>query len=73
VPAAPTRQTTMADLIDGWPLARTVLARRGMACVGCAMAAFETISEVAEAYGLDAGDLIDEVIREAALVRLRRR
>ena len=56
-----TGHTTMADLIEEWPAARKVLARRGMACLGCAMAAFETISDAAEAYGFDAGDLIREV------------
>ena len=47
---APTLHTTIAELIGGWPSARTVLARRGMACVGCSMASFETISEAAEAF-----------------------
>jgi hybrid cluster-associated redox disulfide protein len=60
--AAPTLHTTIAELIGGWPSARTVLARRGMACVGCSMASFETISEAAEAYGFDPLQFIGEVI-----------
>jgi hybrid cluster-associated redox disulfide protein len=52
--AAPTVHTTIAELIDEWPAARAVLARRGMACVGCAMARFETIKEAARTYGFEA-------------------
>lgn len=58
---APTPVTTMAELTESWPAAREVLARRGMACVGCAMAPFETIAEAAAAYGFEPGELIDEV------------
>ena len=38
---------TMADLLAGWPSARAVVARRGMACVGCAMAPNEQRSSLA--------------------------
>jgi hybrid cluster-associated redox disulfide protein len=59
--AAPTLHTTMADLVGGWPTAQVVLARRGMACIGCSMAAFETVSEAAAAYGFDPHEFIGEV------------
>ena len=59
---APTIHTTMAELLEGWPSARAVLARRGMACVGCAMARFERISDAAVAYGFEPDDLIAAVI-----------
>ena len=54
---------TMADLLAGWPAAAPVLAKRGMACVGCSMARFETIEEAAIAYGFDPADLLDEIER----------
>ncbi len=57
----PTLETTMAELLAGWPAARAVVGRRGMACIGCAMARFETIGEAATAYGFDADAFIDEV------------
>jgi hybrid cluster-associated redox disulfide protein len=60
---------TMAELIAGWPGARPVLARHGMACVGCAMAKFETIAEATAAYGVDTGDFLREVARRPAVVR----
>lgn len=56
-------QLTMADLLAGWPAAGHVLARRGMACVGCSMARFETVEEAADAYGFSAAELLDEILR----------
>lgn len=51
----------MAELLAGWPAASSVLAARGMACVGCAMARFETVGEAAVAYGFDPQELLREV------------
>jgi hybrid cluster-associated redox disulfide protein len=65
----PTVQMTMAELLAGWPSARETVGRRGMACVGCAMARFETIGEAAAAYGFDARGLIDEVTDARAHIR----
>lgn len=77
VSSALTVDTTMADLIDRWPASRIVLARRGMACVGCTMAPFETIAEVAEAYGFDAADFLRDIVAQVPapprVERLRRR
>jgi len=68
-------EITMADLLAGWPAALPAVARRGMACIGCPMARFETLAEAAEAYGFDPGDLLREVASAALAPRrtLRRR
>ena len=58
-------EITMADLLAGWPAALPAVARRGMACIGCPMARFETLAEAAEAYGFDPGDLLREVASAA--------
>lgn len=52
---------TMAELLAEYPAAGQVLARRGMACVGCTMAPFETLGEAAVAYAADPGELLQEV------------
>ena len=52
---------TVAELLSGWPAAGPALARRGMACVGCAMAPFETVGEAARAYGVDPDELLRAV------------
>jgi hybrid cluster-associated redox disulfide protein len=56
-------QLTMAELIAGWPAAVPLLARRGMGCVGCTMARFETVAEAAAAYGFDPDALLTEIRR----------
>lgn len=61
---------TVAELLSGWPAAGPALARRGMACVGCAMATFETVGEAARAYGVDPDELLRSV---ASAGRSRRR
>lgn len=61
MPDTLTVHLTMAELMAGWPAAVPVLGRRGMACIGCPMARFETIAEAAAAYGFDAEELLDEV------------
>jgi len=57
----PTIDITMADLIAARPGARRVFARRGMACVGCIMARFETLSEAAAAYDFDPQAFLREI------------
>lgn len=61
MPATPTIHISMADLIAAWPAARKILARRGMACVGCIMARFETLSEAAVAYDFDPQEFLREI------------
>jgi len=56
-------QLTMAELVARWPSAGPVLAGRGMACVGCSMARFETVAEAATAYGFRAEELLGDVQR----------
>jgi hybrid cluster-associated redox disulfide protein len=51
----------MAELLAAFPCAKGVLSRRGMACVGCPMARFETLSEAASAYRFDAAALLREI------------
>jgi hybrid cluster-associated redox disulfide protein len=60
---------TIEALLDACPEALHVLLRHGMACVGCAMAPFETVAEAAREYGLDLSSFIGELQR----VRPRRR
>jgi hybrid cluster-associated redox disulfide protein len=71
MPARPTRDLTMADLIGGWPSAPAVLARHGMACVGCGMAKFETVAEATAAYGVDAAGFLRAIARAERPTRRR--
>jgi hybrid cluster-associated redox disulfide protein len=70
--AEPTVDSTMAELLEAFPCARAVLSGRGMACVGCPMARFETLAEAARAYQFDAADLLRQMARGPAPRRGRR-
>ena len=44
-------EDTVERTLQGHPEVAVVFVRRGMACVGCDMASFETLAEVAAEYG----------------------
>jgi len=61
---------TVTDTCTRFPETISVFNRFGMACAGCTMAPFETLSEAADAYGLDVRTLLTEfsgviLLREA--------
>jgi hybrid cluster-associated redox disulfide protein len=47
----------VVDVLARYPAAARVFIERGMGCVGCTFARYETVSEVAAAYGCEAYDL----------------
>lgn len=49
---------TIQEVIDQVPGAAKNLCSLGMACVGCTIARFETIAEVAQSYAEDPDELI---------------
>lgn len=48
-----TPRTSVADLLEKRPQAIPIFLRHGMACVGCSMAAFETLEDAARIYGIN--------------------
>ena len=56
-------QLTVAEVLDRWPATAAVFVRRYMACVGCAMAPFDTVGEAAAVYGIKLEGLLDELGR----------
>ena len=65
-------ESTVAELIRSSPRSGTAFLRRRMACVGCAMAPFDTLGEAAAVYGIELGTFIAELERSAR-VQVRRR
>jgi len=63
---APFEARTVADVLACWPEAAPAFTRLRMACVGCPMAAFETLDEAARAYGLDPDAVYAAVKRAVA-------
>ena len=56
-----TTDLTIAEVMDRWPETIPILFRYRMACVGCPIAPFETLAEVAVIYGLDLECFINEL------------
>lgn len=50
----------VSELIERHPAAAVIFSRHQMACVGCAMAPFETLEEAATAYRLKPDTLVRE-------------
>jgi hybrid cluster-associated redox disulfide protein len=57
------RDMMLGDLVQDHPEAAMLMAKRGMHCVGCGMAAWETIEQGARAHGMSEED-IDKLIEE---------
>ena len=52
---------TVDRLFANWPQTTAVFLRRRFACIGCLMAPFDTLEDVARNYQVDLGDLLSEL------------
>jgi len=61
------RKTPIGELVMNHPVAAAVLLEHGFHCIGCQLAAYETIEEGAAAHGMDdtQTDALVEEINEA--------
>lgn len=57
-----TKNTTIGELLANFPEAKDILANLGMYCVSCPSALRETIEQAADVHGLDADDLVEDLI-----------
>lgn len=55
------RELTVAEILDRWPQTISVFLGRRMACVGCAVAPFETPVDVARIYRVDLTPFLHEL------------
>jgi hybrid cluster-associated redox disulfide protein len=51
----------VADVLARWPQTAPVFLRRRLACVGCSLARFEQIADVAAAYSLDLAHFCEDL------------
>ena len=63
-----TRATPIGELVLNCPVAASVLLEHGFHCIGCGLAAYETLEEGAAAHGFDdaATDALVQEIKDAA-------
>ena len=58
-----TRDMTLGEIVRRYPEAVEVMLRRGLHCVGCHVAAWETLEQGAKAHGMSDRE-IDSMISE---------
>lgn len=58
-----TKDMTLGELVTKHPETVEVMFRYGLHCIGCHMAAHETIEQGAAAHGMD-GKAIDKMVKE---------
>ncbi|AVQ17771.1 MULTISPECIES: DUF1858 domain-containing protein [Fusobacterium] len=56
-----TKDTNILVAVQNYPIIREVFAKYGLGCVGCMIAAGETLGEGIAAHGLDADAVIAEI------------
>jgi hybrid cluster-associated redox disulfide protein len=54
----PTIEMTVAEILEKWPGAVSVFQELKTACVGCAMAPFDTMVDIAQIYDIELSDLM---------------
>lgn len=60
----------VSEVLAARPAAARVFLERRMGCVGCAFAPFETLTEVARAYGIDPNELATSIVDAQGRVSL---
>ncbi len=55
------QKQTVAAILRRWPKAMRVFIERGLGCVGCVMAVFDTLEDVARVYHIPLEDLVAEI------------
>jgi hybrid cluster-associated redox disulfide protein len=58
-----TKDMQLGELVSRYPEAAQVMLKHGLHCIGCTMAAFETIGQGARGHGMDDKHL-DKMIKE---------
>ena len=57
------KDMTLGEVVSKYPAAAEVMLKRGLHCVGCGIAAFETIEQGAFAHGMNEKEL-DKMVKE---------
>jgi hybrid cluster-associated redox disulfide protein len=56
-----TPKTNIIETVEHYPSAAKVFAERGIPCLGCAAAHFETLADIAEEFNVSVEKLINEI------------
>jgi hybrid cluster-associated redox disulfide protein len=56
-----TKETNILEAVRSYPQVATIFSKYGLGCIGCMVAAGETIGEGLAAHGLDADVIVAEI------------
>lgn len=59
----PTSEMTVAEILESWPETVSVFQDFKTACVGCVMAPFDTMIDVARIYELELSEIMEALYR----------
>lgn len=65
------KDMALGELVSKYPQAARVMLEHGLHCIGCHMAAMETIEEGAKSHGMSAEE-IDKMIKEMNKIILKK-
>ncbi len=60
------RNMTFAEVMQRYPDAAEIMMSRGLHCIGCGMAAYETIAQGAIMHGINPDKLVEELNKKIA-------
>jgi hybrid cluster-associated redox disulfide protein len=63
VDSLPTSEMTVAEILESWPETVSVFQDFKTACVGCVMAPFDTMIDVARIYELELSEIMEALYR----------
>ena len=61
----PTAEMTVAEILEKWPGAVSVFQDLKTACVGCSMAQFDTMADVARTYDFELSEIMEALWKVA--------
>ena len=56
-----TKDMIFADIIQKYPKAMEIMMKQGLHCIGCSMAAYETLEQGAIMHGINPDKLVKEI------------
>jgi hybrid cluster-associated redox disulfide protein len=67
-----TKDMTLGDLVERYPQAAMLLAKKGMHCIGCSMSAWETIAQGCKTHGMS-DEEIEKLLKEMNETRAKKK
>ena len=61
-----TKDSSIKEIVTEFPESVEIFAQFGLGCIGCAMAAFETLEQGAVAHGIDVDNILDALNAKVA-------